>query len=409
MKIIHTADWHIGQQFYEFDRASEHQAFLNWLVQELERQSADVLLISGDIFDHANPSAASVKMFYDFLKNATTLLPKLQIIVTAGNHDSAQRLESPLPLLASSRISIVGLIDKKEDRSVNFEKLRIPLLGKNDAIEAWCLAIPYIRLGDYPNNSDYNQSVQLLYQEAYQFHETQNVNNLAVIAMGHLHASKAEISDLDQGERPIIGNLEGISIQTFHENLKYVALGHIHKAQRIGGLNHIRYSGSPLPMSFSEKRYVHQIISFDLENGEISNLESVKIPVTVPLVSIPEKPSTLEIVLEELELLENKTSNFDEAPYLEVNILEEGPDPTRKHRIEKVIENKAVRLARINVVRPQKLADSARNLTVNFDLKTLKPKDILKSAYLRQYGAELPESLEILFEKVEEEVRTKEA
>ncbi len=95
MKFLHTADWHIGQLFYEYDRTHEHHQFLNWLLETLINEQIDVLLISGDVFDLSNPSAASIKMFYSFLNGAVKGNSDLQIIVTAGNHDSAARLESP--------------------------------------------------------------------------------------------------------------------------------------------------------------------------------------------------------------------------------------------------------------------------------------------------------------------------
>jgi exonuclease SbcD len=150
MKILHTADWHIGQLFHEYDRVYEHQQFLNWLVQTLHEEQIDVLLVSGDVFDLSNPSAASVKMFYSFPNRAVRDNPDLQIIVTAGNHDSASRLESPKPLLESSNIHIIGLVEKKEDGSIDYEKLIIPLKDKAGINKAWCMAIPFLRMGDYP-------------------------------------------------------------------------------------------------------------------------------------------------------------------------------------------------------------------------------------------------------------------
>ncbi|MDO8897657.1 MAG: exonuclease subunit SbcD, partial [Bacteroidales bacterium] len=95
MKILHTSDWHIGQLFYEYDRTYEHQKFLNWLVEIIKNEKTDVLLISGDVFDLSNPAAASIKLFYTFLNQAVKGNPDLQIVIIAGNHDSASRLESP--------------------------------------------------------------------------------------------------------------------------------------------------------------------------------------------------------------------------------------------------------------------------------------------------------------------------
>ncbi|MEO8860297.1 MAG: exonuclease subunit SbcD, partial [Ginsengibacter sp.] len=134
MKILHTADWHIGQLFHEYDRTYEHQQFLNWLVKTLHEEKLDVLLISGDVFDLSNPSAASIKMFYTFLNKAVKLNPALQIIITAGNHDSASRLESPKPLLESSNIHIIGVVEKDANGNIDYKKMIIPLKDKNGNI-----------------------------------------------------------------------------------------------------------------------------------------------------------------------------------------------------------------------------------------------------------------------------------
>src|ERR1019366_4363025 len=130
MKILHTADWHIGQTFYEYDRTYEHQQFLNWLVNTTEKEGIDIVIVSGDIFDISNPSASAIKLFYSFLKNVVKVQPGLQIIITAGNHDSAARLESPKPLLESSNIHIIGMIERNADGSIDYEKLVIPIKEK---------------------------------------------------------------------------------------------------------------------------------------------------------------------------------------------------------------------------------------------------------------------------------------
>ena len=115
MKIIHTADWHIGQTFFGYDRFQEHQYFLDWLTDQITTQQIDVLLISGDIFDVANPSAQAQRQFYRFLRRVTEQNPGLQIILIAGNHDSASRLETPIPLLEEMNIQIRGTVRKRAD------------------------------------------------------------------------------------------------------------------------------------------------------------------------------------------------------------------------------------------------------------------------------------------------------
>lgn len=257
MKILHTADWHIGQLFHEYDRTYEHQQFLDWLLEILVSKQIEVLLISGDVFDLSNPSAASVKMFYRFLRQTMNANSDLQIVITAGNHDSAARLESPKPLLESSGIHVIGLVEKKEDGSIDYEKLIIPLKDKDGITKAWCLAVPFLRIGDYPvipeGENQYAAGVAAFYAGLYNCACAKKQATQPIICMGHLHAQQTDMTDVDQSaERAIMGGVECIGATAFHEDICYVALGHIHKAQRIGGKEHIRYCGSPLPMSFSK-------------------------------------------------------------------------------------------------------------------------------------------------------------
>lgn len=405
MKILHTADWHLGQLFHEYDRTIEHQQFLNWLLKTIEEQEIEVLLVSGDVFDISNPAAASIKMFYTFLQQATKHNSDLQIVITAGNHDSASRLEAPKPLLESSNIHIIGTIDKNVDGSINYEKLTIPLRNKSGEIKAWCLAIPFLRIGDYPTipNSinPYSDGVAALYNEAFQFATTHILEGQSVIAMGHLHTHHAEISDMDKSERLIMGGVECIPASAFHPDIKYVALGHIHKAQRIGGKEHIRYSGSPLPMSFSERNYKHQVVIFNLEN-EISDLITIEIPVTIPLLRIPLKAETLENVLLQLRQLPEITE-LEQAPYLEVQVLLEEPEPALRHKIEEVIKFKNVKLARIQQHynnRDKHLVDSNPQELLN----ELKPIDVFSKSYRAKYSNDVPDHLMKLFQQTLEEV-----
>ena len=405
MRILHTADWHLGQLFHEYDRTLEHQQFLNWLLETLIEQEIEVLLVSGDVFDISNPAAASIKMFYTFLQQATKQNSDLQIVITAGNHDSASRLEAPKPLLESSKIHIIGTIEKNSDGSINYDKLTIPLLDKRGDIQSWCLAIPFLRIGDYPtipnSTNPYSEGVEALYDQAFQFASTQKNEDHSIIAMGHLHTHHAEISDMDKTERLIMGGVECIPATAFHPDIKYVALGHIHKAQRIGGKEHIRYSGSPLPMSFSERNYKHQVVVFNLED-EISDLKTIEIPVTIPLLRIPLTPEKLEQVLAKLHDLP-EISESEQAPYLEVQVLLEEPEPALRHKIEEVIKFKNVKLARIqqHYVNRDKHQQDANPQEL---LNELQPIDVFSKSYKAKYSNDVPDHLMKLFQETLEEV-----
>jgi exonuclease SbcD len=408
MKILHTADWHIGQLFHEYDRTFEHRQFLNWLTETIHQEEIDVLLISGDIFDLSNPSAASVRLFYTFLNQATRKNPNLQIVVTAGNHDSAARLESPKPLLESSNIHIIGVIEKDEDGKLDYEKITIPLKDKSGKITTWCLAVPFLRIGDYPtvtnSSNPYTDGVTAFYQEAYDYILTKKQKDQTVIAMGHLHAQSAEVTDMDKNERLIMGGVECISASSFPKDIAYVALGHIHKAQRIGNSETIRYSGSPIPMSFSERNYKHQVIVFEINNNKAENIHSIEIPVTIPVLSIPEVHARIEDVLNELSKLPTAVDGSEPAPYLEVRVLEDRPDPNRKHQIAQAIEGKNVRLATINLKSSTTKSTDQKIVDTQKKLDELKPADIFMKIYESQYGEPASADLLKLFNQVNEEV-----
>lgn len=410
MRFLHTADWHIGQLFHEFDRTYEHKKFLDWLETILQSQAIDVLLVSGDVFDISNPAAASIKLFYRFINNVTKANPDLQVIITAGNHDSASRLEAPKPLLESSRVHIVGVVQKGENGEIDYEKLLIPLYSSDQNLAAYCLAIPFLRMGDYPSIKDcanpYTEGVHALYQQAYEYVVSKINPEIPVIAMGHLHTQNAQITDLDKTERLIMGGAECVSDAAFHENIKYVALGHIHKAQRIGGKEHVRYSGSPLPMSFSELNYKHQVIVFDLEN-DVRNIESIEIPEFVLLLRVPLKHQPLHEVLAELEFLPLVDEFPETAPFLEVRVFLDGPEPALRHKVESVLQGKKVRLAKIDTKYPTK--NSEVLMFKNTDnLNELKPLDVFMKTYHQKYNSEVPSEMMSLFNQALQQINQKE-
>jgi exonuclease SbcD len=406
MKILHTADWHIGQLFHEYDRTYEHQQFLNWLVDTLQTEQIDVLLISGDVFDISNPSASSIKMFYSFLNKATKAIPDLQIVITAGNHDSASRLEAPKPLLESSNVHIIGLVEKDGEGNIDYQKLLVPIHDDSKNVKIWCLAIPFLRMGDYPTilncANPYSEGVTALYKDAFEYASLKKQDGQTIIAMGHLHTHHAEVSDLDKTERLIMGGVECIPATAFHQDIKYVALGHIHKAQRIGGKEHIRYSGSPLPMSFSELNYKHQVIIFELDE-EISELKSIEIPLSVPLQRIPQTPLPLHEVIGLLDNLPIMDNNLQTVPFLEVRILLDGPEPALRHKVETALAGKRVRLAKIDVKYPASTLEAAEFITPD-ELSELQPFDVFGKVYQSRYNIDVPNDILQLFKQVAEEI-----
>ena len=401
MNFLHTADWHLGQTFYQYDRYEEHQHFLDTLLQILETEAIEVLLISGDVFDTANPSVAATKQFYHFLHQATERFPHLQIIVIAGNHDSPVRLEMPLPLLENTKVHLIGHIRRNEIREIDYDALILPLYSKGEIV-AYCLAVPFLRLGDTPKTddfSDYSKGIATFYQEITE-RALAIANGKPLIAMGHLHATGAKVSDDDTAERPIIGGIEGVQATAFPTQLQYVALGHIHKAQALGDKEYIRYSGSPLPLSFAERNYNHQVVCIQLIENKIQHIQPLVVPLHTPLLSVPAQHQSPEKVLQALQALpESAVTNSEPLPFLEVKVLLSEPSPELKSEILKAIGNKHVRLARIDVRLQQGENDSETPLQSELALNDLQPIDVLKQIYEKKFHTSLPERYEALFEE----------
>lgn len=392
MKIIHTADWHLGQAFFEYDRKAEHNVFLEWLKGKIHELSVDVLLVAGDVFDSPNPSAESQRIYYHFLRDVTIENPKLQIIIIAGNHDSAARLEAPSPLLEGMNISVRGIVRRSENGEINFEHLIIPLDRGG-----YCLTVPYLRQGDYPEAETYTQGVQNMYEAIYSIAKSKGE---PIIAMGHLQATGSEISENDRSERTVIGGLECVSPDSFNQGIAYTALGHLHCAQRVSGRENVRYSGAPLPMSFAEKNN-KQGVTF-IEIADETKIERIEFDVPVKLLSIPAEPKPLNDVLSEISKLPDGAVN-EISPYLEIKILITEPEPSLRHQIEEALKAKSVRLARIAAVTPKR--ETGAKVITYEQLQTINPMDMATDIFRRRFGGEdMPEKMKSLLQGLIQEV-----
>lgn len=394
MKILHTADWHLGQTFYGFDRGKEHACFLDWLCGIAKERSADVLLIAGDVFDSPNPSAEAQRMFYHFLTRITNENPEMQIVVTAGNHDSAARLEAPNPLLKVFNVSVSGIVHYT-DGEIDYERMIVPLKGGG-----CCLAVPYLRHNDYPAADSYSQGVAMLYNELYTRASAQGY--FPIIAMGHLQASGAEVSVGDASEHMIIGGMEGIDARFAGNGIVYTALGHLHKAQKVAHHENIRYSGAPLPMSFAERRNTQSITQVTIDNSGNCTVEKIAFDTPVKLLSVPTTPQPIDTVLEELKSLpDGKAGEF--APFLEVKVLVTAVEMDMRRRIEETIEGKNVRLARIEAVSNMENSENGAPVTYE-DFKNIRPEELIKEIYKKNSGEEMSQDIMSLLNDVINEV-----
>lgn len=402
IRILHTADWHLGQTFFGYDRTEEHEVFLNWLAEEIRQKEIDALIIAGDVFDVSNPSAASQSMYYQFIYRVTAENPYLQIVIVAGNHDSAARLEAPLPLLQAMRTEVRGVVRKLEGGEIDYDHLTVELKNRKGEVELLCMAVPFLRQGDYPavqtEGNPYAEGVRKLYAQLLQRLWKRRTENQAILAIGHLQATGSEIAEKDYSERTVIGGLECVSPEAFSEQIAYTALGHIHKAQRVSGRENVRYAGSPIPMSFAEKHYHHGVVMVTFDGGCAVDIERLECPKLIPLVSVPNgEPVSPEAILEALKELPETEAV---APYLEVKVLLEEPEPMLRQEIEDALADKNYRLARIvSTYRTETGNTTKENENWKRGLQEMSPLQIAQSAFEKIYQVEMPVELTGLFEE----------
>ena len=400
MRLLHTSDWHLGQTLHNFDRTHEHQRFLDWLLETIVAEQVDALLIAGDIFDNANPSAASQRQLYRFLQQARAQSPQLDIVIVAGNHDSPGRLEAPGPLLEAHGTRVVGHVTRNGDGEIDLERMVVPLTGRDGSVKAWCVAIPFLRPGDVPRVDAgsapenaaidaYLSGIALLYQQAYALARSRCTNGEAILAMGHCHMVGGDSSP-DSERRILIGGTEALPSSMFDPGIAYAALGHLHLAQKVGKQEHLRYCGSPIPLSFAEINYQHQVLRIDLDGDKAREIVPLQVPRAVQLLRVPSQPAPLPQVIAELVGLDLPDAPLHEQPYLEVRVLLDGPEPSLRAQVEAALEGKPVRLAKIEPTRKVIAAPGFEPALSLDQLAQLQPDDIFRRLWQQRFGDDAP-------------------
>jgi len=398
MRLLHTSDWHLGQTLHTFERSYEHQCFLDWLLDTLVSEDIDALLIAGDIFDNSNPSAAAQRQLYRFLQQARVRCPALDIVVIAGNHDSPGRLEAPGPLLEAHGTVVVGNVARKDDGDIDLDRLLVPLHGKDGTVQAWVLAVPFLRPGDVPRVpvaedgstvDPYLHGITHLYRQAHALAQSRRQPGQAIVAMGHCHMVDGQ-SSLESERRIVIGGTEALPAAMFDDAIAYAALGHLHLAQRVGKQDHLRYSGSPLPLSFAEVGYTHQVVRVDLDGGRATTITPLPVPRAVPLLRIPATPAPLKDVLAALVMLDLPDAPLHAQPFLEVRVLLDAPEPSLRAQVEAALLGKPVRLAKIEPTRKAAQQQELDAVLTLDQLAHMQPDDIFRRLYKQKYDEDAP-------------------
>lgn len=352
VRFFHTSDWHLGQFFYNHSRQYEHEQFLAWLIKQIQQKQPHALLIAGDIFDVINPASAAQKQLYQFLADAHDIAPNMQTLMIAGNHDSGYRIEQVEPLLEKYNAKTVGVIHKNAEGQIDLDRLLVPIYDEHKKIAAWCLTLPFLRPAEITGFNEQTASSQnaiaYLHQQLITEAKKRKTADQALILMSHAHMQGGETSD---SERPIIiGNEEALSTALFDDAIDYVALGHLHKPQKVGQ-EHIRYSGSPIPLSFSEINYKHQIVEATIDPTQTDEsrlqFEAAVIPRSVQLHKIK---GELNDVFTQLKALPHgEIDNIDHREYVDIEYhTAVPPQPNLRQQFEDVLPKGRYRLVRIS-------------------------------------------------------------
>jgi exonuclease SbcD len=370
MKILHTADWHLGHRLHEQSQIKEQTLFLSWIENYITNEKIDVLLISGDVFDTNAPSNQSLEMYYNFLitlKNTSCH----SIIITGGNHDSPGTLNAPRHILNALSIKVVG----KATENIEDEVFEITINGEKVVVGA----VPYLRDGDIRKavagesfeelTDKYKQALINHYEESAEQCRLINTTNSPVIAMGHLFATGGSVSESEQNI--YVGNLGHIGAEGFPNYFDYIALGHLHRAQVIGGNQKVRYSGSPTILSFSEINYDKKIIVLTIEDNKISTINDVLVPRFRNFYKIE---GTVQECIEQFpDLISNE---YDLKPWVEIVLTEEHTVNTDE--LKTAAEPFPFEILKIALKNQRRLRGIEELLEETKSIKELEPTEVFK-------------------------------
>ncbi|MEQ2025250.1 exonuclease subunit SbcD [Xenorhabdus szentirmaii] len=342
MRIIHTSDWHLGQYFFTKTRAAEHKSFLQWIIQQIIQHQVDALIIAGDIFDTGSPPSYARELYNKFIVD---LQPTgCQLIVLGGNHDSVATLNESKALLSYLNTTVIANAESDAPEQ------QIKVLNNRDgSASAILCAIPYLRPRDIMTSQAGQSGMQKqqalqdaitkhyqqLYQQASGLRE-QFDPPLPIIATGHLTTVGASTSD---SVRDIyIGTLDAFPAQAFPP-ADYIALGHIHRPQIVGKSEHMRYSGSPIPLSFDEVGQEKSVCLVDFNADKLNSITLLPIPCYQPMQLIR---GNLKQIEEQLQAF--KQYQGERPVWLDIEVVTQDYLHDIQKRIQSLSENLPVEI-----------------------------------------------------------------
>ncbi|MBA2369958.1 MAG: exonuclease SbcCD subunit D C-terminal domain-containing protein [Candidatus Protochlamydia sp.] len=376
MKILHTADWHIGQHLHSRKRYHEFEQFFKWLVAKIDAEAFDVLLVAGDVFDTTTPSNYAQELYNNFLAEISKTACR-HVVITGGNHDSPSLLNAQRNVFKLLQIHVVGNAEDCPKDEV------LLLHDSNGKPELIVCAVPYLRDRDIrksePGETLEEKGKKLI--EGVRLHYAEVCDEavrlqkslhqwVPIIAMGHLFTAGGKTTDGDGVRDLYVGSLGHIHAEIFPACIDYLALGHLHAPQMVGGKDFMRYSGSPLPLNFSEACQDKEIVSVEFAGKQIT-VEGVKIPCFQALKRIR---GDWEYIFNEIAKAKEAGSKaFLELIYTGAEFI----DSTLSSKLEVCIEGSSMEILKINNERKRDRILAEGEITASLD--DLQPIDVFKS------------------------------
>ncbi|MBM7035133.1 exonuclease subunit SbcD [Vibrio ulleungensis] len=301
MRLLHTSDWHLGQHFFTQSRLKEHQLFIDWLCDTVVSQSVDAIIVAGDVFDTGSPPSYARELYNQFVVRMHKL--DCQVVILAGNHDSVAVLQESQQLLAYLNTSVIT------NASDDYDQQLVELRDNNGELGAVVCAVPFLRPRDVISQNqgisaqqrqlDLSQAISAHYLSLYQHAaERRDKHNPSAPIIGTGHLTTLGVSQSESVRDIYIGTLEGFASTEFPP-FDYLALGHIHRPQRVSKNSNFRYSGSPIPLSFDEATTQKSVVIIDCNEQCQTTLHDI--PVFRPLISLSGDLTEIESSINALE------------------------------------------------------------------------------------------------------------
>ncbi len=408
MRILHTADWHIGHRLHDNERTDEHQIFLDWLLVTIETHQVDLLIVAGDIFDNGYPSHEAQSQYYQFLRGLAQTYCRNTVIV-GGNHDYPGTLNAPRDILELLNIKVIGKAFKEPKNQI------IPIHNHQKKLQAVVCAVPYLRDKDIRQavaGESYEQIEERIregivkhYQQLADEIVSYKNEKVPILATGHLFAQGGEPSDPTEGrecsEKPIhIGTLGNICAADFPAAFDYIALGHLHRPQKVNQQEHIRYSGSPLPLSFSEFSDKKNVVLLDFNENTLTSITPIEIPQWRQLVRFRGS----------FEKIEKDLAAFDDSNQLmrvwaEVKVELEHYEPNIVQKLQELVKDRNIEILKHQAIYTHARLSLDEQIGLEKALHELSPEEIFqKKCESESLDPEkYPEMLQAFRELLEEE------